>query len=136
MNRRRKQITSVVMAGVMTIALLNPVQTWSDSFVGDVPVSEEPLIYGTTSPDAAVGSDEQFNNAVSVPDNETQGGNEQGNDEGENAPAANSEEGSGGGTSDAASENQPDSSTPSENGTTDGSGQTTWPAWTPRAAII
>ena len=59
MNRRRKQITSVVMAGVMTIALLNPVQTWSDSFVGDVPVSEEPLIYGTTSPDAAVGSDER-----------------------------------------------------------------------------
>ena len=108
----------------MTIALLNPVQTWSDSFVGDVPVSEEPLIYGTTSPDAAVGSDEQFNNAVSVPDNETQAGNEQGNDEGENAPAANSEEGSGGGTSDATSDEQPDSSTPKETGTTDGSGQT------------
>ncbi len=112
------------MAGVMTIALLNPVQTWSDSFVGDVPVSEEPLIYGTTSPDAAVGSDEQFNNAVSVPDNETQAGNEQGNDEGEKAPAANSEEGSGGGTSDVTSDDQPDSSTPKETGTTDDSGQT------------
>ena len=64
MNRRRKQITSVVVAGVMTIALLNPVQTWSDSFVGDVPVSEEPLVYGTTSPEAAVGSEEQ--NVASV----------------------------------------------------------------------
>ena len=59
MNRRRKQITSVVVAGVMTMALLNPVQTWSDSFVEDIPVSDEPLVYGTTSPEAAAGSDEQ-----------------------------------------------------------------------------
>ncbi|HAE45535.1 MAG TPA: hypothetical protein DCG37_08095, partial [Lachnospiraceae bacterium] len=52
MRRRRKQITSVVIAGVMTIALLNPVQTWSDSFVEDIPVSEEAFNYGTTSPEA------------------------------------------------------------------------------------
>ena len=94
----------------MTIALLNPVQTWSDSFMGDVPVSEEPLVYGTTSPDAAVGSDEQYNNAVSVPESGTPDGNEQGTVEGGNAPAANSDEGNGGGTSDITSGGQSDSS--------------------------
>lgn len=73
MNRRRKQIASVVMASVMTTALLNPVQTWSDSFVEDVPVSEEPLVYGTTSPEPAAASEEQYETEPSD-DYESEGG--------------------------------------------------------------
>lgn len=81
------------MAGVMTTALLNPVQTWSDSFVEDVPVSEEPLVYGTTSPEPAAASEEQ--NETNPSDDNASGGSnvaDTGNTEGMGEGSASSGE--------------------------------------------
>lgn len=74
----------------MTIALLNPVQTWSDSFVEDIPVSEEAFNYGTTSPEA---TDEYYEEVTeSSWDDDTEGENDTVSETGEDGAEGNVDE--------------------------------------------